>query len=383
MIANFVVRLFGGGLDRDGRADRRTPCRCRAGARATRSSARGRSCSGDRRWHKAGSPRPRSGSETPRRCSTTATSAACIPWTLATLAQALGAAGDGEGATEAVDELMAVRPPGMHHIDIDIELGRAWAAAARGERSQAREIAEKIGRALIDDGRTALGALALHDALRLGTDPSAVIDGLDDAATRLRRPAHRCLRVRTCTPGPPTISTASSRPPTSSRAQAGCCTPRSARPARAALPRRRVSGCVSRKPCAGRRCSLASVRSGRHTDARVISAVGVPWEPHRSGAGGRVARGERDVEARDRRHPVPVGAHDRQPHQPRLRQAGHQLARRTPARPRRRAPGLPRRSRASLRDGALARRARSTTRRAGSAGSPRASPPTPLGARAP
>jgi DNA-binding CsgD family transcriptional regulator len=107
-----------------------------------------------------------------------------LPWTLATLAQALGATGDAAGATAAVDELTAVRPPGMHHIDIDIELGRAWAAAARGERTHARELAEKIGRTLMDDGRIALGALALHDAMRLGTDPSVVVDGLDDAAAR-------------------------------------------------------------------------------------------------------------------------------------------------------------------------------------------------------
>jgi DNA-binding CsgD family transcriptional regulator len=105
-----------------------------------------------------------------------------LPWTLGTLAQALGVAGDAVGAAGAVDELLATRPPGMHHIDIDIELGRAWAVAARGERSHAREIAEKIGRSLLDDGRVALGALALHDALRLGTEPAIVVDGLDHAA---------------------------------------------------------------------------------------------------------------------------------------------------------------------------------------------------------
>src|SRR5206468_6264483 len=105
-----------------------------------------------------------------------------LPWTLGTLAQALGAAGDAVGAAGAVDELLATRPPGMHHIDIDIELGRAWAVAARGVRSHAREIAEKIGRSLLDDGRVALGALALHDALRLGTEPAIVVDGLDHAA---------------------------------------------------------------------------------------------------------------------------------------------------------------------------------------------------------
>jgi len=107
-----------------------------------------------------------------------------LPWTFATLAQALGAAGDADGAHEAVDALMAVLPPGMHHIDIDVELGRAWAASARGERSHARELAEKIGTSLMEAGQVATGALALHDALRLGVEPVVVIDGLDEAAAR-------------------------------------------------------------------------------------------------------------------------------------------------------------------------------------------------------
>jgi DNA-binding CsgD family transcriptional regulator len=104
------------------------------------------------------------------------------PWTWAALAQALGAADDRAGAQAAIEELLTVRSPAMHHIDIDIELGRAWAACARGERSHAREIAEKIGRSLTEDGRVAVGALALHDALRLGADPAVVVDALEDAA---------------------------------------------------------------------------------------------------------------------------------------------------------------------------------------------------------
>jgi len=105
-----------------------------------------------------------------------------LPWALAALAQALGAAADAAGATHAVAELDAVRIAAMHNIDVDVELGRAWAAAARGERSLAREIAEKIGRSLTEDGRVAIGALAFHDALRLGVDPVALVDELDAAA---------------------------------------------------------------------------------------------------------------------------------------------------------------------------------------------------------
>jgi DNA-binding CsgD family transcriptional regulator len=107
---------------------------------------------------------------------------AMLPWALAALAQALGAAADAAGATHAVAELDAVRIATMHNIDVDVELGRAWAAAARGERSHAREIAEKIGRSLTEDGRVAIGALAFHDALRLGADPVVLVGALDAAA---------------------------------------------------------------------------------------------------------------------------------------------------------------------------------------------------------
>jgi DNA-binding CsgD family transcriptional regulator len=105
-----------------------------------------------------------------------------LSWALAALAQALGAAGDRVGTKQAVDEMDQVRTPTMRHIDIEIELGRAWAASAHGERTLARELAEKTGREHIDDGRTALGALGLHDALRLGTEPGVVVEALDDAA---------------------------------------------------------------------------------------------------------------------------------------------------------------------------------------------------------
>jgi DNA-binding CsgD family transcriptional regulator/tetratricopeptide (TPR) repeat protein len=105
-----------------------------------------------------------------------------LPWALAALAQACGAAGDRTGAKQAVDEMDHVRTPTMRHIDVEIELGRAWAASAHGERTHAREIAEKTGREHVDDGRTALGALALHNALRLGLEPKTVIEALDWAA---------------------------------------------------------------------------------------------------------------------------------------------------------------------------------------------------------
>lgn len=105
-----------------------------------------------------------------------------LSWALAALAQARGATSDAKGAEAAVNEIDAVHMVEMHNIDVDIELGRAWAAAARGERASAQAIAEKIGSALLDDGRLAIGAMALHDALRLGAPPGSVCAELDLAA---------------------------------------------------------------------------------------------------------------------------------------------------------------------------------------------------------
>lgn len=105
-----------------------------------------------------------------------------LPWALGALAQALGAADDAVGAKTIVDEMESVRTLSLHHVDFDLDLGRAWAAAAQGERSRACDIALELGRSLVDDGRIALGALALHDALRLGVDPSGVVESLEAVA---------------------------------------------------------------------------------------------------------------------------------------------------------------------------------------------------------
>jgi DNA-binding CsgD family transcriptional regulator len=99
---------------------------------------------------------------------------AMFPWALAALAQVLGMIDDAGGSTAAMTELDTVRVAGMHHIDVDIELGRAWAHAARGERSTARDAAATLARGLRADEKVAIAALAFHDALRLGSDPASV-----------------------------------------------------------------------------------------------------------------------------------------------------------------------------------------------------------------
>lgn len=105
-----------------------------------------------------------------------------LPWCLASLTQALGASDDARGAAATLAELDAVRFDVTRHIEVEVELARAWTAAAGGARSDAREIALAVGRTLHADGRAALAAMAYHDALRLGAPADTIRAALDDLA---------------------------------------------------------------------------------------------------------------------------------------------------------------------------------------------------------
>jgi DNA-binding CsgD family transcriptional regulator/tetratricopeptide (TPR) repeat protein len=109
---------------------------------------------------------------------------AVLPWALAALAQAQGTTGDVDGARRSVAEAEACRPPTLHAFDVDVELGRAWAAAAGGERSEPQAIAAAVGRRLLADGAPAVAALALHEALRLEADPAGIRGALMEASAR-------------------------------------------------------------------------------------------------------------------------------------------------------------------------------------------------------
>ena len=185
MIANFVVRLFSGGLDEIDALIGALHADAVRG-RAIRSSAPwslllGRSALTQGRVPEAVARLPR----LRRRCWTTAISAACSPGLSPRSRKHWAPRVTPAGTTQVVDELLAVRPPGMHHIDIDVETrsrvaGGVGAAASAGA---AREIAEKIGRSLMEDGRIALGAFSAARRATSGhEDPDAVIDGLADAA---------------------------------------------------------------------------------------------------------------------------------------------------------------------------------------------------------
>jgi DNA-binding CsgD family transcriptional regulator len=111
-----------------------------------------------------------------------------LAWCLAALAQAQGATGDARGAQAAVDEFDRVHLPVMHNMDPEIGLGRAWAAAARGERSHAADIALATAHLLIERSDAAVGILALHDAVRLGASPRVVERSLDEPMRQAEGP---------------------------------------------------------------------------------------------------------------------------------------------------------------------------------------------------
>ncbi len=111
-----------------------------------------------------------------------------LGWCLASLAQACGATGDARGARAAVVEFDEVHFAVMHNIDVEIGLGRAWALAAGGARSDAAEVALGTAKAMVDRGDAAVGIFALHDAMRLGAPPRVVEQLLADPAGEAEGP---------------------------------------------------------------------------------------------------------------------------------------------------------------------------------------------------
>jgi DNA-binding CsgD family transcriptional regulator len=111
-----------------------------------------------------------------------------LGWCLASLAQVCGATGDAKGARAAVAEFDEVHPAVMRNIDVEIGLGRAWAAAAEGNRSDASDIAMSTAAAMLERGDDAVGIFALHDAVRLGASPRIVERALEEPMCRAEGP---------------------------------------------------------------------------------------------------------------------------------------------------------------------------------------------------
>ena len=105
-----------------------------------------------------------------------------LPLALSLTAQARGQAGGADGATEAATEAERALRPGGSLYDVDVLLGRAWAAAAGGALTEAQQKAH-MAADLANERGTTLAVKAAHELLRLG-DPR-------EAATRLARCARQ------------------------------------------------------------------------------------------------------------------------------------------------------------------------------------------------
>jgi DNA-binding CsgD family transcriptional regulator len=123
-----------------------------------------------------------------------------LPSILAGVAQAAAHAGDADAARQAVERMKAARPPGNRFFGCDVELGRAWAAAAEGESSRARALAQEAADVAQAGGQDGFAVRALHDLCRLG-DPGAAAPRLAALAGPVEGPfaataaAHAAARL--------------------------------------------------------------------------------------------------------------------------------------------------------------------------------------------
>jgi DNA-binding CsgD family transcriptional regulator len=97
--------------------------------------------------------------------------AGMLAFALAGVCQAAAQAGEPEAAAAALGE-MERTPLGHKGFAVELELGRAWSAAARAELSRARGLAREAGTLARSRGQDAYAVRALHELCRLG-DPAA------------------------------------------------------------------------------------------------------------------------------------------------------------------------------------------------------------------
>ncbi|WP_165865629.1 LuxR C-terminal-related transcriptional regulator [Vallicoccus soli] len=96
-----------------------------------------------------------------------------LRWCLGGVALALGTAGDAEAAATAAREVAALTgpPAGLYEPDL-VQRGLAWACAAAGEASRARDLLEGAASLAAGLGQDAPELVLRHDLLRLG-EPAA------------------------------------------------------------------------------------------------------------------------------------------------------------------------------------------------------------------
>jgi len=109
-----------------------------------------------------------------------------LAFALAGIGQAAAQAGERDMARAAVVE-MERTPLGHKGFAIDLELGRAWSAAASGEVARSRVLARDAGALALARGQDAFAVGALHALCRLG-DPATAGPELADLADRVDGP---------------------------------------------------------------------------------------------------------------------------------------------------------------------------------------------------
>lgn len=109
-----------------------------------------------------------------------------LAFALAGVAQTAAQAGDSEAARDALAE-MERTPLGHKGFAVELELARAWSAAASGELSRARRLAREAAAFAQSRGQDAYAARALHELCRLG-DAAAAEPELDRLARAVDGP---------------------------------------------------------------------------------------------------------------------------------------------------------------------------------------------------
>ena len=105
-----------------------------------------------------------------------------LPWALAELTVASVLLGELDDADAAVAEADAGRRACLRLFEVELDIGRAWAAAGRGRADEAVALATSAADWAERSGQTAFAALALHTVARLGR-PADVAARLERLAT--------------------------------------------------------------------------------------------------------------------------------------------------------------------------------------------------------
>jgi hypothetical protein len=109
-----------------------------------------------------------------------------LAFALAGVVQAAGQAGEPEAARDALAE-MERTALGHKGFQVELELARAWGAAASGELSRARALASEASALAGSRGQDAYAVRALHELCRLG-DPAGAAPELTRLAGKVEGP---------------------------------------------------------------------------------------------------------------------------------------------------------------------------------------------------